>query len=96
VGLSQRHLVRPLDPFAGGQSALIDQSSVDPDEPTELNILGVVRSEDRRPILAVPEDHLDLVGRARVGERRNGGRQREQHRNQKQLLHPILLTVTVL
>jgi hypothetical protein len=96
VGLSQGHLVRPFDSLARGESALVDQASVDPDEPAEVYVLGVVRAEDRRPIVAVPEDHLDLIGRTRVGERWEGDRQRQQHRNQKQLLHPILLVVTVL
>ena len=94
--LSQRHLVRPLDALTGSESALIDETSVDPDDPAEIHILGVVRSEDRRPILAISEDDLDLIGRTRVGQRRDGDRQGEQHRNQKQLLHPILLVVTVL
>lgn len=93
VRLPQRHLVGSLDPPTGSESALIDEQSVDPDQPAEFDLLGVVGSEDRRPILAVPQDHLHLIGRTRVGERREGERECEQQRNQQKFLHPILLVM---
>jgi hypothetical protein len=79
--LAQGNLVRALDPLARGESALIDEPTVDPDEPSQLDVLRVVCAEDRRSVVAVPEDDLDLIGRPGVCERREGEREHEQHRN---------------
>ena len=67
VGLSERLRVRPLDAFAGGQSPLLDDPSVDPDQVPQRLVLGVVRTDDRRWVIAGTRDHHDFVRRSRVG-----------------------------
>jgi hypothetical protein len=55
-----------------------------------------VRAEDRRAVVAVPEDDLDLIGGPGVRERGEREHDHEQYRNYQQLLHPILLMVGLL
>ena len=70
MGLSERHLVRPLDPLAGIEPPLLDEPSVDPDQVPQRFVLGVVGADDRRPVIAITGDHHDLVRRARIRLRR--------------------------
>ena len=70
VGFSERHLVRPLDPLAGLEPSLFDESSVDPDQVPQRFVLGVVGADDRRSVIAVSGDHHDLVRRSRISLRR--------------------------
>ena len=70
VGLSERHLVRPLDPFAGVEPPLLHEPSVDPDQIPKRFVLGVVGADDRRSVIATTGDHHDLVRRSRIRLRR--------------------------
>jgi len=72
VGLAERLRVRSLDPFAGGQSPLLHESSVDPDEVPQRLVLGVVCADDRRWVITGSRDHHDFVRRSRVGMCRHG------------------------
>ena len=71
VGLSERHLVRPLDPLARLESSLLHEPSVDPDQVPQRLVLGVVGADDRRSIIAITCDHHDLVRRSRIRLRRD-------------------------
>ena len=66
VGLSERHLVRPLDPLAGFEPSLLHEPSVDPDQVPQRFVLGVVGADDRRSVIATTGDDHDLVRRARI------------------------------
>ena len=70
VGLSERHLVRPLDPLAGVEPSLLHEPSVDPDQVPKRFVLGVVGADDRRSVIATTGDHHDLVRRSRIRLRR--------------------------
>ena len=70
VGLSERHLVRPLDPLAGFEPSLLHEPSVDPDQVPQRFVLGVVGADDRRSVIATTGDHHDLVRRSRIRLRR--------------------------
>ena len=70
VGLSERHLVRPLDPLAGIETPLFHEPSVDPDQVPERFVLGVVGADDRRSVIATTGDDHDLVRRAWIRLRR--------------------------
>ena len=70
VRLSERHLVRPLDPLTGVEPSLLDEPSVDPDQVPQRLVLGVVGADDRRSVIAVSGDHHDLVRRSRISLRR--------------------------
>ena len=70
VRLSERHLVRPLDPLAGFEPPLLDEPSVDPDQVSQRLVLGVVGADDRRSVIATTRDHHDLVRRPRISLRR--------------------------
>ena len=72
VGLSERLRVRPLDPFAWGQSPPLNESSVDPDQVPQRLVLGVVCADDRRWVVTGTRDHHDFVRRSRVGMCRHG------------------------
>ena len=67
VGLSERHLVGSLDPFAGIESPLLHESPVDPDQVPQRLVLGVVGAHDRGSVGAIPGDHHDLVRRSGIG-----------------------------
>ena len=69
VGLSERHLVRPLDPLAGGEPPLLDEPSVDPDQVPQRLVLGVVGADDRRAVITITGDHHHLVRRPRISLR---------------------------
>jgi len=71
VGLSERHLVRALDPLAGFEPSLLDEASVDPDQVPQRLVLGVVGADDRRSVIAVSGDHHHLVRRPRISLRRD-------------------------
>jgi hypothetical protein len=96
VRLAECHLVDALDALIGSESTLVHELAVDPDEPAELDVRRVVRAEDRRSVVAVPEDDLDLIGRPGVGERGEREHDHEQYRSYQQLLHSILLVVGLL
>ena len=68
--LSERHLVRPLDPLPGVEPSLLHEPSVDPDQVPERLVLGVVGADDRRSVIATTGDDHDLVRRARIRLRR--------------------------
>ena len=70
VGLSERHLVRPLDPLAGVEPSLLHEPSVDPDQVPQRLVLGVVGADDRRSVIATTGDDHDLVRRAWIRLRR--------------------------
>ena len=70
VGLSERHLVRPLDPLAGFEPSLLHEPSVDPDQVPQRLVLGVVGADDRRSVIATTGDDHDLVRRAWIRLRR--------------------------
>ena len=70
VGFSERHLVRPLDPFAGVEPSLLDEPSVDPDQVPQRLVLGVVGADQGRTVIATTGDHHDLVRRSRIRLRR--------------------------
>jgi hypothetical protein len=96
VRLSECDVVDALDALVGSEPTLVHEPAVDPDEPAELDIRRVVRAEDRRAVVAVPEDDLDLIGGPGVRERGEREHDHEQYRNYQQLLHPILLMVGLL
>ena len=68
--LSERHLVRPLDPLPGVEPSLLHEPSVDPDQVPERLVLGVVGADDRRSVIATTGDDHDLVRRAWIRLRR--------------------------
>ena len=70
VRLSERHHVRPLDPFARVEPSLLDEPSVDPDQVPQRSVLGVMGADDRRSVIAITCDHHDLVRRSRIRLRR--------------------------
>ena len=71
VGLSERHLVRPLDPLAGVEPSLLHEPSVDPDQVPQRLVLGVVGADDRRAVITTTGDHHHLVRRPRISLRRD-------------------------
>ena len=83
VGLAERLRVRSLDPFAGGQSPLLHESSVDPDEVPQRLVLGVVGADDRRSVIATTGDHHDLVRRSRISLRRRCENDESTHAEQQ-------------
>ena len=84
VGFSERHLVRPLDPFAGGEPSLLDEPSVDPDQVPQRLVLGVVGADDRRAVIATTGDHHDLVRRSRISLRGHCENDENTHTQQQQ------------
>jgi len=84
VGLSERHLVGPLDPLAGGEPPLLDESSVDPDQVSQRLVLGVVGADDRRAVIATTGDHHDLVRRSRISLRGHCENDDSTHTQQQQ------------
>ena len=83
VGLSERHLVRPLDPLAGFEPSLLDEPSVDPDQVPQRLVLGVVGADDRRSVIAIPGDHHDLVRRSRISLRGDCENDKNTHAQQQ-------------
>ena len=81
--LSERHLVRPLDPLAGGEPPLFDESSVDPDQVPQRLVLGVVGADERRSVIAVSGDHHHLVRRPRISLRRRCENDKNTHAQQQ-------------
>jgi hypothetical protein len=83
VRFSERHLVRSLDPFAGGESPLLDESSVDPDQVPQRLVLGVVGADERGSVIAIAGDHHDLVRRSRISLRRGCKNDESTHAEQQ-------------
>jgi hypothetical protein len=83
VGLSERLRVRTLDPFAGGQSPLLHEPAVDPDQVPQRLVLGVVCADDRRRVITGARDHHDFVRRSRVGMCRHGECKEHAHNEQQ-------------
>ena len=83
VRLSERHLVRPLDPLAGVEPSLLDEPSVDPDQVSKRLVLGVVGADDRRSVIAISGDHHDLIRRSRICLRRGCENDENTHTQQR-------------
>ena len=83
VGLSERHLVRPLDSLARLEPSLFDEPSVDPDQVSQRLVLGVVGADDRRSVIAVSGDHHDLVRRPRISLGRHCENDKNTHAQQQ-------------
>ena len=83
VGFSERHLVRPLDPFAGVEPPLLHEASVDPDQVPQRLVLGVVGADDRRSVIATTGDHHHLVRRPRISLRRRCENDKNTHAQQQ-------------
>jgi hypothetical protein len=81
--LSERHLVRPLDPLPGVEPSLLHEPSVDPDQVPERLVLGVVGADDRRSVIATTGDHHDLVRRSRISLRRRCENDESTHAEQQ-------------
>jgi hypothetical protein len=90
VGLPERNLVRPLDPLAGFEPSLLDESSVDPDQVPQRLVLGVVCADDRRSVIAVPGDHHDLVRRSRISLRGHCENDDSTHTQQQQSFQDLI------
>ena len=93
--LSERHLVRPLDPLPGVEPSLLDESSVDPDQVPQRLVLRVVGADDRRAVVATPRDHHHLVRRPRISLRRHCENDQSTYAQQEQPLHdpiPLLMS----
>ena len=85
--LSERHLVRPLDPLAGVEPSLLDEPSVDPDQVPQRFVLGVVGADDRRAVITTTGDHHDLVRRSRISLRGHCENDDSTHTQQQQSFH---------
>jgi hypothetical protein len=90
VRLSERHLVRPLDPLARVEPSLLDEPSVDPDQVPQRLVLGVVGADDRRSVIAVSGDHHDLVRRSRISLRRRCENDDSTHTQQQQSFQDLI------
>jgi hypothetical protein len=96
VGLSERHLVRPLDPLAGVEPPLLHEPSVDPDQVPQRFVLGVVGADDRRSVIATTCDHDDLVRRSRIRLRRDCENDKNTHAEQEQSLQDLIPLLMIL
>jgi hypothetical protein len=81
VRLAGCDVVDALNALVGSEPTLVLEPAVDPDEPAELDVRRVVRAKDRGPVVAVPEDDLDLIGGPGVCERGVREHDHEQYRN---------------
>jgi hypothetical protein len=85
--LSERHLVRPLDPLAGVEPSLLHEPSVDPDQVPQRFVLGVVGADDRRSVIAIAGDHDHLVRWSRISLRRRCENDENTRTEQQQPFH---------
>ena len=90
VRLSERHLVRPLDPLAWVEPSLLDEPSVDPDQVPQRLVLGVVGADDRRAVIAIAGDNHDLVRRPRISLRRRCENDDSSHTQQQQSFQDLI------
>ena len=81
--LSERHLVRPLDPLAGVEPSLLHEPSVDPDQISQRFVLGVVGADDRRSVITTSGDHHHLIRRPRISLRRRCENDKNTHVQQQ-------------